>query len=380
MNTVLGLIIVVTLTFSVTTFAAQKDDTCGDPCGKPTLWDEFNKFELKVTAPEDSDYGSWRGTFDKESDDIQIDVEISDGKKITKGKILMVGGRVMVTQGPVTEPGYEIDALDAPIMEQKLVFRLLGAALPSGPEEVKGIRKVDFKSEKTGIQFATPSAQGFISAPWRVRGDVKTDTPDVVEYQLSLTSPGTANPVGQTKERNTNFVGRLSKVASARIDDSLPLEGWKVLGVGFQTRKEGEATMYDYGAAPTSGVYKTVADIRKKLAADNYPGEPDPSKNFTGFWKEDCEQAFGLRIMPYGTDGKYSIVFCGPGGCGDPDNYGRITFITKDRNYEVISESEIKERTGNGWEVYHRCTTDPHPILRYKEESNPSASKVPLEK
>lgn len=361
-----ALTIVIILTASLICFASQSNETCGDPCGKPTPWDEFNKFELKVTA-EDSGYSSWKGTFDKKSDDIQVDVEISDGKKITKGKILMVGGRVMVTQGQVTEPGYEIDALDAPIMEQKLVFRLLGEALPSGPEEIKGTRKIDFKSENTGIQFATPSAQGFISAPWRVRGEVKADTPDVVDYQLSLTSPGTGNPVGQPKERNTNFVGRLSKVVSARIDDSLPLAAWKVLGVGVQTRKEGDTTMYDYGAAPTSDVYKTVADIRKKLSADDYPGEADPSKNFTGFWKQDCEQAFGLRIMPYGTDGKYSIVFCGPGGCGDPDNSGRITFITKDRNYEVINEGEIKERTSDGWDVYHRCTTDPHPILRYKK-------------
>jgi hypothetical protein len=65
-------------------------------------------------------------------------------------------------------------------------------------------------------------------------------------------------------------------------------------------------------SAPTPALYKTVADIRKKLAEDDYAGERDPSKNFTGFWKEDCDQAFGLQIMPHGTDGKYSIVFCGP--------------------------------------------------------------------
>jgi hypothetical protein len=39
----------------------------------------------------------------------------------------MVGGRVLATRGPATEPGYEIDALDAPLLEQELVFRLLGA-------------------------------------------------------------------------------------------------------------------------------------------------------------------------------------------------------------------------------------------------------------
>ena len=370
MNRVLNFVVVIILTWlsCVTLCGASPEDKCGDPCGKPTAWDEFNKFELKMTVPKEPGHSSWKGTFDKESLDIQIDVEIWDGKKITKGQILMVGGRVLATRGPVTEPGYEIDALDAPVLEQELIFRLLGAALPNGPEEIKGVRKIDYKSEKTGIQFATPSAQGFISAPWRVSGDVNVVAPNVVEYHLRLTAAGTGNPTGRGGEYAANFDGRLLKVPSAKIDDSLPLGGWNLFGVGVQTRTGGNGTTIDYDAAPTPTPYKTVADIRKKIADDDYPGEPDPSKNFTGFWKEDCDQAFGLQIMPHGTDGKYSIVFCGPGGCGDPDREGRITFITKDRDYEVISESEIKERSANGWDTYHRCTRDTHPVLKYKEE------------
>jgi hypothetical protein len=70
--------------------------------------------------------------------------------------------------------------------------------------------------------------------------------------------------------------------------------------------------------------------------------------------------------MHYGTDGKYSIVFCGPGGCGEKDDV-RTTFITKDNHYQVISENEIKTPSGNGWDTYHKCTTDTHPVLKYKE-------------
>lgn len=347
--------------------SASAQDTCGDPCGKPTPWSEFNKFEIKVTSPKEPVYSSWKGTFDKESLDIQIDVEVWDGKETIKGQVFMVGGRVLATRGPVTEPGYEIDALDAPLLEQELVFRLLGAALPNGTEEIKGMHKIDYKSERTGIQFATPSAQGFISAPWHVIGDINVVAQNVVEYQLSLTAAGTGDAVASNGKYTANFSGRLSRVVHAQIDDSMPLAGWNVFGVGVQTRKEGSGTTYDYGAAPTSTQYRTVADIRKKLAEDDYPGEPDNSKNFTGFWKEDCEQAFGLQIMHHGPDGKYSIVFCGPGGCGNPDE-GEITFITKDPTFQVVSESEIKERSANGWDTYHRCTTDTHPVLKYKEE------------
>jgi len=330
-----------------------------------------------MTVPKQAGYSSWKGMVDKDSLDIQIDVEVRNGKEITKGQVFMVGGRVLVTRGPITEPGYEIDALDAPILEQELVLRLLGATLPNGPAEIKGLRKIDYKSEKTGIQFATPSAEGFISAPWRVTGEVNVVGPNVIGYQLALTAAGTGPDPGTSREYSANFVGRLSKAASAKIDDSMPLRGWDLFGVGVQSRKAGNGTVIDYGAAPTSTSYKTVADIRKKLAEDDYPGEPDPSKNFTGFWKEDCQDAFGLQVMPYGTDGKYSIVFCGPGGCGEPGREGRITFITKDRNYEVISENEIKERRADGWQVYHRCTMDTHPVLEYKKKEEPNA--VPVE-
>ena len=73
-------------------------------------------------------------------------------------------------------------------------------------------------------------------------------------------------------------------------------------------------------------------------------------------------------IKHFGADGKYSIVFCGPGGCGDPANEGRKKFITKDPHYQVISEDEIREQSGEEWETYRRCTKDTHPVLKLKEK------------
>lgn len=97
MKKLLNLVIVITLTWLISgaLFAAPQKDACEAPCGKPTAWDEFNKFELKMTVPKEPGYSSWKGTFDKQSLDIQINVEVLDGKKVTKGKILMVGGRVL---------------------------------------------------------------------------------------------------------------------------------------------------------------------------------------------------------------------------------------------------------------------------------------------
>jgi hypothetical protein len=364
----IGTTIFLTCLTCVGAWAASEENKCEDSCGKRTVWEEFNVLDLKATTPGKPGYESYRGQFDKESVDIQIDVETSDGRKISKGKILMIGGRAMATQGPVTEPGSEIDALDAAVLRQQLVTRLLGEALPNGPGEVRGVRKVDFSKEKTGIKFATPSAQGFIAPPWRVRGDIKIVAQDVIEYELMLTSGTKGKPLDEGGEYAANFTGRLSKTATAKIDDTMPLDEWSVFRLGVQTRKEGNSTVYDYGAAPTTVTYRTVADVRKKIARDDYPGEPDPSKNFTGFWKENCDQAFGLQIMPYGKDGKYSVIFCGPGGCGTQGKDGTNTFITKDHHYEVVSENEIKISNSNGWDRYHKCTKETNPILKYKDQ------------
>ena len=75
-----------------------------------------------------------------------------------------------------------------------------------------------------------------------------------------------------------------------------------------------------------------------------------------------------MQIKHFGKDGKYSIVFCGPGGCGDPQNEGRKTFISKDPHYQVLSEDELKEQTPDGWDTYHRCTKDTNPVLKYRDE------------
>jgi hypothetical protein len=341
--------------------STAQQEPCEDPCGKPTSWQDFNSFSLKVTVPGQSAYSVYRGKFDKETDDIQIDVENRQSGSIVKGKILMIGGRVMATQGPITEPGYEIDALDGAILELQLVTKLLGRALPDGPATVKASRHIDYSDAKTGVQIATPSAGGLIQAPWRLVGELKRIQPDVIEYELSFTS---ANGRDQSKG-TVAFSGRLFNTDATKIENQLSLENWNLFGVGPQSQKQGHATIIDYSAAPETTVYKTVADVRRKLVADEYAGEPDSSKDFTGFWKTDCENAFGLQIKHFGPDGKYSIVFCGPGGCGDPETEGRKTFIAKDPHYRVISENELTEQTTDGWQPYRRCTKETNPVLKY---------------
>ncbi len=339
---------------------APQRKPCTDPCGEPTAWQDFNTFELKVAPTNSPQYSEWKADIDEESHDTQVAVEQSDGGSVVKGKILMIGGRVMAMQGPIAKPGYEIDALDAFALQLQLVMKLLGRAYPSGPASTKVSQDVDYSDDNTGIELATQSAGGRIQAPWHVVGKLSHIEADAVQYDLTLTSK---NARDGAKEITLKLSGVLSNRPNTKIDDGLNLNGWKLFNVGPQSRKQGDSTIIDYSAAPESEAYKTVADVRKKIQAGDYVGKTDPSKDFTGFWESNCADGFGLQIMHFGTEGKYSIVFCGPGGCGDPATEGRKTFITSDPQFQVISEDELKEKSADGWDTYHRCTKETHPAL-----------------
>lgn len=347
---------------------AQQNKECQDPCSRETPWNAFNGIQLKVTTSGKPGYESLRGTFDNESGDVQINVEISDGTKARQGNILLFGSRVMTVRGSVAEAGDDGDALDAAVLQMRLLVSLLGEVIPGGPDAVRDDRKIDFRNDKAGIEFATPGAQGFIAPPWAVAGVIRRLAPDDFSFSVALTAPS-SEPARQNGGRCTaSFTGRLFKVKNAKVDDAMPLGGWKVFTMGPIVRKADNGTILDYGATPVENDYKVVSEIRKKIAAEDYPGESDPSKDFTGFWKQDCEDPFGLQIMPYGKDGKYSVTFCGPGGCGRAGEEGKNTFITKDPDYEVISEDKLRIRNAlNRWDTYFRCTRDTHPVLKYKD-------------
>jgi hypothetical protein len=337
-----------------------KDPECDDVM----VWSRFTAFTLDLSEADSPPFASWQAQFDHKQNDIVIDLDVKTGKGRMKGAVAMVGGRVMLSKGLTLEPGYEIDALDGPVLSMKVVMILLGRIYPGGPDSISGEKRIDHRG-KVGIKYATQSASGYIAAPWRVTGKVAKDAKGGLAYDLSLTSPREPGD-----KRGGTYTMRMQGVMSVLgrpvFLDSTPLDGWTTYGVGPRTEKKGGTTTMDYGATPdTSPRFKAVGDIRAYIAEEDNPGVRDSTKDFTGFWKTKCEQAFGLQIMHYGPDGKYSIVFCGPGGCGDPAE-GRLTFITGDKSFEVVSEDELIQIGRSGDRDRNvRCTKDPHPVLKY---------------
>lgn len=347
----------VTALFAATPVTASSSCDKDPECDDISAWAVFTRITLKLSASGSDEAIAWRGAFDHKAPDMSIDITTHGAKETTAGTVGLVGGTVMLTKGLTLKPDSAIDALDVPVLYIRLAMTLLQRVFPNGPGQIVGPTDIDH-TDQVGIKFATPSASGYIPAPWHVKGTVGKLPDGTLPFELALSMP-----LRQQDEQNSSVTytmkGELAVLGQPVFLDTDSLEGWTIYGIGPQIIKQGNSTIYDYGAKPQEDPqYRTIGDIRAFIAAENHPGVKDATKNFTGFWKEKCDQSFGLLIKHYGDEGKYSKVFCGPGGCGDPSK-SRLTFITGDKMYEVVSEDEliILNKFGER-NTHYRCTKD----------------------
>jgi hypothetical protein len=82
---------------------------------------------------------------------------------------------------------------------------------------------------------------------------------------------------------------------------------------------------------------------------------PDPAYPLVGFWKDHCEDDFGLAIDRAG-EGLYSISFCGPGGCFAPGTYRSNSRIVGDPDYRLVNRNTLEVLGRDGFSTYFRCT------------------------
>ena len=98
-----------------------------------------------------------------------------------------------------------------------------------------------------------------------------------------------------------------------------------------------------------------------------YASSALPAKeNFTGFWKENCDDPYGLQIKPY-RDDTYTVTFCGPGDphCNGAPDPATATTIEGDKQYDVLSPDKVRINSEGYSPTYTKCTTDVHPLLEY---------------
>lgn len=86
--------------------------------------------------------------------------------------------------------------------------------------------------------------------------------------------------------------------------------------------------------------------------------------DFTGFWKGNCSDAFGVQIKKQ-PGNLFSVTFCGPGGCIAPGEWMPNTSIVGDSKYRIINATTLEIQKVQRWDRYTRCTTDTNPVLDY---------------
>jgi hypothetical protein len=237
-----------------------------DPCGTQIQWSQFESIHLQSGQVAGPPGLTADLRVSRDNGDFQIDVDIADAKQPQHGIIMVVAGRVMVSQGLALKPGAEVDALDEPLLALMLVGKLLGRALPAGPASVNSPHRVSHVDTAAGIHYATPSAEGFIPPPWSVEGLVKRGPDRSYEFDLLLKwlSADTANTRHATA---MSLKGNLKHEAGFRLDDDMVLEGWRVIDLGPGAGQSKARTRLEYGARPATQPSRTIGDIRTRLAS-----------------------------------------------------------------------------------------------------------------
>ena len=255
---------------------------CGNEreiCAAGSPWYSANGATIRLQDPSTRDHAAWTFSF-PESMSMSIDTESRHEGKATKGKILLIGGRVMLTNGLELEEGYEIDALDGAVLFYQLVISLLSQAFADGPEKFKDTTAVDVADDKRGIKIATSSASGFFGPPWKLKGALNRKSPDVIAFSLDFDFPV------ENSRRIFMLTGEWKRtVPSPVLDPTLSLEGWKAYALGPISIKQDGASILDYGAQATPTALRTLGELqeslRKNETSSNSTADPNAQTSGT---------------------------------------------------------------------------------------------------
>jgi len=231
-----------------------RHQTTGDICGAGSPWSSFTQFRVDLRG---KDHSATTTMTMHGRDDFSVHIEDAPG---TRGTIIVVGGRAMLMKDVQHESGYEIDALDGPVLMHQLVMTLLDQAFPNGPTSVGASVPIKIVQKERAIRIATPSAGGRLEAPWTLTGTARRSG-DRIEYDLQFAF------TAQRSTRSLGFTGFWERAPAApALDDHMSLDGWTVLWLTPMTSTSQQGTIFDYGAKPVSEHWADLAALRRYIA------------------------------------------------------------------------------------------------------------------
>ena len=177
--------------------------------------------------------------------------------------IVLVGGQVMLVQNMELEEGYEIDAMDGPVLMLQLTLSLLAKGLADGPTSLptEGSVEVQKVEQEEPIEVSTTSAGGQFPAPWRLSGTATREEGDRIAYSLDLVyTSGTEKPT-------VEIDGHWKKTdPRPKLDPAMALTAWKSYEIGPIERTSASGTIYDFGAQPVELEAQTLRELRLEIS------------------------------------------------------------------------------------------------------------------
>jgi hypothetical protein len=256
-----------------------RNQTTGDICGAGSPWSNFTQFRVQLRG---DDQTGTTTMIMHGPEDFSVQIEDAPG---ARGTIVVVGGRAMLMKNVQHESGYEIDALDGPVLMHQLVMTLLDQAFPHGPASVSASVPIKIVHKARAIRIATSSAGGRLEAPWTLTGSAR-HAGDRIDYDLQFvfTADGSTKSLG--------FAGFWEKAPAApSLDGQMSLDGWTVHWLTPMTSTSEHGTILDYGAKPVSEHWADLATLRKYIADEPSrrarrrvpadPENPGPTQTFS---------------------------------------------------------------------------------------------------
>ena len=224
-------------------------------------WQDFNIIKRSVEDNQNSWRANWLITIDKEKNTISIEKNDYFHNQNLKGTLIVLAGKTMLSKGLVLGRGYEIDALDTPIIMMQLLFDILNKTLPSGPASITRSQKIKHSEISTPIHISTKSASAHFNAPWAVNGLFSRSAIDTIKYEFSF-----ATSVYEGINYTLKMNGELHQKANQTLDDTMGLDGWQIYQLGPMNTQQGERTSFDYGAQLFDSKASTLGELRNELS------------------------------------------------------------------------------------------------------------------
>jgi hypothetical protein len=234
------------LLLSVAASVEAAENSCAaDPsvlCAETSPWYQATGLLLRFSDTSIGESGRWNLTI-QDLRNMQIDAQSGRERKLNAGKIVLVSGRVMLTRGLTLEKGYEVDVLNEPLLYYQVLAALLARAFPAGPGTFKEAMVVGVEEAVRGIRFATPSATGFIGAPWSANGLLKRRDAETVDFSLKLDfyfEP-------ENSRRVVTLQGAWKKAVPApALPAAMSLRGWKARAIDRGAQRQQTLAVLDY--------------------------------------------------------------------------------------------------------------------------------------